>query len=991
MRARPALVLMAGFLGVAGVGCSTDVGNLPDGGSAAITLLPAGPILTTAGGPSTSFTALTSTGGTVAWTLSPAVGTISPTSGLSNTYTPPATATAAAQVTLTATLSGGGGSASVAITVAANSITIPAGKIPGLTATVTVTFDERDIPNIACTKQEDCFAVQGYIHARDRLFEMDVFRRTALGEMAELVGDNALASDKQFRTLFMTRDGQRLANALVATLDADTRSKVEAYARGVTTYITQMKAGDPAAPMPAEYGMLLYPVPASAIRDWTVADTLAEARLFQFQLSETLSKEIDVGQFYLTYGPGAPLEDLGKVNAWIRCQQPIPAFTLSANAVAPGGGTTAAAARAPVPAMPHLKDAAQTLRELSARLHQIPGPFVPVGDRAGSNNWVIKGTSSATGKSMVANDPHLSLNYPPLFHLATLTGDGLQVLGGAFPGVPGALIGRGAHVAWGVTVVGYDVTDVYVEQVAGATPQGVPQITFLPAAGGKVTLIPVQQTVGIRTSAGIQTQTITVLVSPPHGPIIGQISATQLLSMRWTGLELTNDVKAFLGLLQAPDVNGAFVALKDYSTGAQNFVLADDQGNIGYDPHALVPQRPWAGGTVNLGTGDIHLFPWAPLPGVGVAEWGIPGGALWIPDDQLPQGKNPAKGYFATANSAPSDIYCVNNNPLPAGVPYLSFDWDDPTGFRAGEIMKRLGALTADGGTVALSDMEAIQTDHIATMAAAFMPAIQRQAPAGNASYDSAKALMTAWNTSGLDCPTGLVGTDPTAAVNDPDPGVTRDSSACLLFHAFLNRLLVNVFAADLALAGQGIESGNSIRGMLYMLTPGLPAAAQTFCVPLGAAPAATSCDAQVVTAMTGAYDALTQAFGAQSAGNWRWGRLHTMSPKSLVFPLVAGFFNPGPYARPGGAFTVDVGTPSLHTNDALIFQYGSGSNVRYIAITDGSATKMQLPGPIVDGPLYPGSPGLLGQYVVNQYFDFPYGSSQIAAATVRTQTFSAP
>ncbi|HMK71739.1 MAG TPA: penicillin acylase family protein [Myxococcaceae bacterium] len=982
-----ALALAASVVVAGASGCSTDVASFPDGGSAAIVILPSGPVVTQPGAPAINFTASTGTTAAIAWTLAPAVGTLSTTSGRSTAYTPPSTITAPTAVTLTATLSSGP-SASVSISIGA--AVVPPQSIPGLTAPVTVTYDERDIPNISCAKQADCLAVQGYIHARDRLFEMDLFRRNALGELAALIGDSELDSDIQFRTLFMTRNGQRLADALVANMevtDPATLSLVQAYARGVTTYIQQMRANDPAAPFPAEYGMLLYPVTPADIRDWTPADTLAVARLFQFSLSETLSEEIDTGRFYQTYGPGAPLQDLAKVNAWIRCQQPVPAFTLSPSLVA--GGGTPAAARAPAAQLgASLPADSPELRRLSESLRGMRQMFASANERAGSNNWVVKGTSSASGKAMVANDPHLQLQYPPLFHLATLTGDGLQVLGSAFPGVPGALIGRGAHVGWGDTVVGYDVTDVYVEAVVGATPQGVPIIAF---GGGTVTLIAVQQQVGVRTSVGVSNQTITILVSPPHGPVVAQLSQTQLVSMRWTGLELTNDIRAFLGLLTAPDVDGAFVALKDYATGAQNFVLADDQGNIGFDPHALVPQRPWAGTTVMLPDGPHTLLPWAPLPGVGVAEWppAPDGGTLWVPDDQLPQGKNPAKGYFATANSAPSNIYCVPGativdppNPLPAGVPYLSFSWDDPTGFRAGRIIQQLSALT-DGGTVSLSNMESIQSDHVSTLAAALLPAIDRQ-PAGNATYDAAKAIIDQWHTNGLNCPTGLTGVDPVGSPNDPDTVNAQSSEACLLFHAFLNRLVVNVFAPSLALAGQGVNTSNAIRGILYLLTPGLPVPAQTFCAPL-------TCDQQVVKAMTDAYNALTVTYGQPSAGNWRWGRLHTMSPSSAAYPLVAGLYKPGPYARPGGALTVDVGNPGLRTDDALVFQYGAGSNVRFIAVMDGSATKEQLPGPVVDGPFYPGNPGLLGQYVQNQYFDFPYGASAIAAATVRTQTFSAP
>jgi penicillin G amidase len=981
MRARMAGTLTA-VVAVLAVGCSTSVG---------ISITPAGPVSAVAGGAPTTFSAVTSeTSSVVNWSISPAVGTLSPNTGPSVSYTPPAMASAAVAVTLTASVSGGGPTATVTINVSPQAGT--AQTIPGLTATVTVTFDDRDIPNISCAKQVDCFAVQGYLHAQDRLFEMDVLRRIARGQLAELIGDSALSQDIQLRTFFTTPfttppepPAIELALAMVDAMDATVKADVTAYTNGVNAYIAQVRAKT--APLPGEYSLLLYPVGPADIRDWTVADTAGIGRLQQFELSETLQEEIDFGQFYVAYGtPSSPLFDPAKVNAWVRCHQPVPGFTLSANSVAGGGGAAAALARVPSMGPGLLGKDTSALRALSSQLRSLRKVFAGAQERAGSNNWVVKGTSSATGASMVANDPHLALNYPPLFHLASLTGDGLQVVGGAFPGIPGALIGRGAHVGWGVTVVGYDVTDVYVE-----TEVAPGKLAF---GAGTVDIILVPQTVNYRTAVGVSQKSIVVAVSPKHGPIVGQLSATQPISMRWTGLTPSDDFAAFLGLLTAADVDAGFAVLTNYATGAQNFVLADDKGNIGFDPHAHVPLRPWAG-QLDPVTHTPRL-PWAPLPGYGSSEWGDPNtGLLWTPDNELPHGMNPPKGYFATANAAPADIYCVNdipNNPITlkadGGVQYLSFGWDDTTGFRAGRIMERLHNLTVDGGTVALSDMESIQTDHKMTIAEAFQPAIDRQ-PAGNASYDAAKRLLDEWAVDGFDCPTGLNGTDPVASPINPDPTASQDSAACLLFHGFLTQLLVNVFTAPLAAAGQGIDAVKAIIAMLYLLTPSLPPPLQTFCVPQGATPTATSCDAQVVTAMVAAYDALTQALGAQA--NWRWGRLHTMGPQELIYPLIGQPYNPGPYARPGGAFTVDVGNPGLRTDKVLSYQYGSGSNVRWIAVMDGSATKEQLPGPIVDGPFVPGSPGLLGQYVVNQYFDFPYGAAAISAATVRTQTFTAP
>lgn len=537
-------------------------------------------------------------------------------------------------------------------------------------------------------------------------------------------------------------------------------------------------------------------------------------------------------------------------------------------------------------------------------------------------------------------------------------------------------------------MVGYDVTDVYVETFADAS-----HFVFTPAPGGKAAIIPVPQTINYITATGMQTQSGVVLLSQFHGPIVGQASPTQPIAMRWTGLEVNrcgptsnqtcNPFKAFFGLLTAQGVADAFTSLAAYDTGAQNFVLADDNGNIGFDPHAFVPQRPW--------TANASLLAWAPLPGTGVAEWGGADGGLWVPDALLPQSQNPDAGYLATANSAPTDAYCTQDITIPApqslglglgsapAVPYLSFDWDDPTAFRASRIDTRLAGYTANGGKVSEADMESIQTDHVSTIAASFLPLLPVPAT-GTDSYGKAMALMGNWTTDGLNCPTGLQGTDPVASPPDPDPTNSQDSSACLLFHAFLNHLLVSVFAEPLAAAGQGIDAGKAIKAMLFMLTPGLPTSVQSFCAPM-------TCQAQAQAAMTAAYNQLSSELGAQS--NWIWGRVHGMSPQSLVFPLVAGLFNPGPYARPGGAFTVDVGSPSLRSDFVLNFAYGSGSNVRWIAVLDGSTTKDQLPGPEIDGPLFPGSPGLLGQYVVNQYFDFPYGATAIGAATVRTQTFS--
>jgi penicillin amidase len=698
------------------------------------------------------------------------------------------------------------------------------------------------------------------------------------------------------------------------------------------------------------------------------------------------------------------------------------------------------------------------LSQLQSSYAPLRDSLKPIDEAFGSNNWVVHKDFSASGKAMVANDPHLSLQYPPLFHLFTMTSsaaaDSLDIAGGSFPGIPGALVGRGAHVGWGVTVVGYDVTDIYLEQfVAGANfgcdnsldPR--PCVIFK-GAPVRVGIYP--QTFNVRVGGGAagvvnavaanllsSTQSL-VAVVPHHGPVVQAAdSKGKGASARWTGMEGdTNDLKAFFGLNTAADVNAARTALLDYTTGAQNFVLADDQGNIAYDPHAYVPVREYAD---PLKVGAKLIPPWLPVPGDGSAEWGpswtststpdpyhcagtganAPARACWIADQDLPggdaKGTNPAKGYFATANADPVGISDDRpGSPIPAPFPdaalgpnghgyknYLSFEWDDSTSYRHARITSRLSALTAAGGKVSLADMQALQADHYSLIGKSFtdilstagfadaaIDASTKLTAAQKADFKTARDLLKAWS---FDCPTGLTGTSPSSAV-DPDAAHARDSAACYLFHGFLRVLLNNVFTDDLSAAGLGVSGGPAVKAMFYMLTPA-GAADGSFCANLKADGSGdgTSCGAQVVTALITAYETLIASKGAPS--NWKWGRVHTMQPVSQLSLVTTGY-EPGPFARPGGAFTVDVGNPSLSSASLGSFAYGSSGNVRHISVMDPAApiVKMQLPGPQRDVPTnnLVGAVDLLGLWVANAYFDFPYKDS-IAPQAVAVQSFSAP
>jgi penicillin amidase len=881
--------------------------------------------------------------------------------------------------------------------------------IPRLTAPVTVQYDAQDVPHINCAAIVDCIAVQGYIQARDRLFPMDFLRHVSEARLSEMIGLDGLSQDVRLRTIFTTRAGHRLQDDLAAAQDETTTALLTAFSTGVNAYLAELRSTANAR-LPAEYAQLPFPLTPADIEDWSPKDTLALGRLQQFQLSETLTEETTFGQFAAVYGG-----DTGKMTAWIRAAAPPSehAHTLSDKA----SFAAAAPARMPRP-RGDLKNWKGVLDATAATLASLREALRPADASVGSNNWVVAAAKSTTHMAMVANDPHLSLQYPPLFHLAAMTSskasDNLDLTGGSFPGVPGALVGRGKHVGWGVTVVGYDVTDVYREQFApqASCPGGSAGPPCVVFKTGVVSTIPVPQTYRVRTATGfVDASTLppasrppaVVLVVPHHGPIIqAPDAAGKALSVRWTGHEgNTHDTRAFLGLNTATDVDAAMAALKDYATGAQNFVLADDQGHIAYDPHALVPVRRFADPGV---VGADVIPPWFPVPGDGTAEWGdgvsdcasatltpVPA-SCWIADDVLPHGKDPAKGYYFTANADPtSPSVSDDNNPL-AHQPYMSFAWDDSTGFRATRIEQMIEAAIAARGSVSLDDMQAIQADHVSRPGMAFAPIIAALPTAGApAELAAAKAVIAQWATNGFDCPSGLRGTDPKLSAVDTTPAVVQNSSGCFLFHAFLRVLFGNVFADDLAVAKQGVNGLAAMKAMLFMLSAD-GAGSTSFCNDVdaqGGLVTARTCPAQVATALVQAYGLLVAHIGPKPS-DWVWGRVHTIRPVSLL-ALVTTDFSPGPYARPGGAFTVDVGTPSL-SGAGLDFAYGSGGNVRHISLMDPAkpTVKMQLPGPERDGPAVFIGPDLLGQWVKNSYFDFAAGD-QVNAIAVSRQSFKAP
>lgn len=982
-------------------------------------------------------------GGTIQWSLS-GPGTLTPNVGPTVTYYAPATFPSSGPLTatITVTLSDAPDQTKVIdITIGRPSNTVTG--IAGLTTEVGVTYDSNAIPTITCTPTADCYAVLGYIHARDRFFEMDFLRRAARGTLSELIGDLGLDQDISSRTVFTVPvpgspgQAQPLADQLAAYLTADplVGPRFVAYVAGINKRIGEIRADN--SQLPADYSQLLYAINPSStddLPDWTVADTVAIFRLQQFQLSANISGKLDYGQWAAAFG-GRPDDATAlRIRAWIRAKMSDPSYTLA------GSGAPNAPSVVAVPSpnsLSHLRGMGPLLEQAKARVRPLEKLLRSMGEPAGSNNWVVDAQHSATGQAMVANDPHLTLQYPALFHLSHLVGsaDQINVIGGAFPGVPVTLIGRGAHVGWGVTVVGYDVTEVYQETTTfGVDVNHNPGPVSVLYNGNQVPVVASLQHVGVRTSTGIGKQDVTVYVVPHHGPIVAALPGSAdpthgaSFSVRWTGnATQSDDARAFYRLNNAASVTDAVTALDGdaapdggkytgYFTGAQNFVLADDTGHIGYDPHACVPSRLWATSLA------VYPLPNVPVPGTGMLEWadnfGLP---LCVPDAKLPKAapstgvpSGSAKGFLATANSDPLGV-SDDNDPYsgnPAGVPYLSYSWDDGLGFRIARIQDVLSATIADAGVISLNDMHALQTDHTMYLARPFLAAIAANAgSSSDANVTAGAAILASWS---LDCPTGLggstLGTSPSSlAVLDPakaprstDPIAIRDSQACLLFHTFLRKVLDATFSDEAAVAGVGVDGQSAIRALAYLLSAegqaGNPTNLLCSDVALSGGTLVTvankTCVSQVLSALGFAYARLKNAYGppaapGETATNWIWGRVHTLTFTHPLYPLVDQGFNPGPFVRPGGASTVDVANPGGGDPNNLNFAYTAAGNVRWAAVLDGTLanTTFQLPGLESGAAFNPNTPGMLGDYLTNTYFQWPFKTSDVTA--VATETFT--
>ena len=856
--------------------------------------------------------------------------------------------------------------------------------LPGLDGDVEVIIDGRGMPHIYATTVHDLMVVQGYLMSRDRIVQMEFIRRGVTGRLAEVLADQSpglLADDIDSRFLGFKRQGE----AIYASLAADDRTKLaaDAFVEGINLYLEEVvEAEGYLAPPDLEIFNLI--VASGNLGRWTGADVFALARYQSWNLSYDAGADIGRSQALAGVRSAFPPAEAGppgdealetRAGLFGDFFSEVQARRVYTRDGFPGSDPFLPIIQPiEVPALD--RAALAGARSFYDRLDG--NPLFHRDEHVGSNSWVVHGDVTESGHPILSNDPHLSLTSPGIWwyvHLNTAEmggEDAIDVQGVAFAGLPGVVLGYNQDLAWSATTTGYDVTDVYQETVtyrfagAAAEPQWVPvSVTF---EGDEVPVEPIDEEIAV---AGSAAQTSRFWNVPHHGAIIPDsfvypdVAAPAVddeaqgtaLSVRYTGNTPTNELGFFMALMTATGVDEAVAAHREFfQVGAQNISFAARNGDIAWSSHAWIPQRAPAACSFAIDDDGVvsGVSPLFVLPGDGSFEW-----AGDIDDALVPQSKNPAASYIATANQ--DNVGVTDDGNVCNDTAYIGGGF--AVGYRMGRITERLDAMTATGGiTPAMmielqaetksSLGETSRSPIVASLEHALgdpsddgaLAALMAEAGAdGAADLQSVHDRLVAWT---LETPHGV------GATGD---GEIADSVATTIFNATITRLTNLAFADEQTAIGRGMNSLYTARMLEWSLSDPATQQAQLYTYRtsyLGdtdwndtvvwddftTEAVLETRDERVTRAVLMALEWLESELG-DDWDQWRWGRLHAVRFEQIA-PSISGrdlvSIPPGNstefplgFPRHGDFGAVDVGNYSLNNGER--FTHGSGASQRLV------------------------------------------------------------
>jgi penicillin amidase len=739
-----------------------------------------------------------------------------------------------------------GAAAAAIYGVARHSLPVVDGTIgvPGVSAPIDIVRDADDVPHIFAATRRDALCGLGYVHAQDRLWQMEMQRRIGNGRLSEIFGAATLAQDRFLRTVGFAR----AARAAWDRLPADARADVDAYVNGVNAFIDAHHG----ASLPPEF-LLLRVAPER----FTGADVLTWVKMMAWDLSANYSFEL-------------LRHDLAARVGAARAAQLMPLYPADGLNIIDGPAGLAGQTSPAVLVRPgaEISEKATAPLALPALMASLSGGEPGVRDfllggatteALGSNNWVVDGSMTASGKPLLANDPHLGTRLPSTWYLAQVSGGDLDVIGATLPGTPAVALGRNRRIAWGATNVAADVEDLFRERL---DPTG----QFAEFRGALEPLRHVVETIGVKGAPPVR---LDVRVTR-HGPLVSDaINASndvlpadrrrppfEPLAFRWTALDPDDTtILSFLRLNRANNWTEFVDALRGFVVPSQNFVYADVDGHIGYYAPGRIPIRA-------AGDGASPADGWT-----GANEW-----TGWVPFDALPHELDPAAHFIVTAN----------NRPMGPGYPFnLGLEWTEP--YRAERIASRL----RERAKLTPRDFAAIQADAVSLHALRLLPRLVARAHPSAPADRAALARLRGWN-----------------------GDMRGDSAAAAIFEAWFLHLTPALVRDDLGRATTENYQGR-FSFVARFVDRTLETGDETWCDDRGT-PARETCDDVVTSALHEAVADLTGRLGANQE-SWRWDAVHRavfphqgLDALALLRPLLSRSVPNG-----GDWSTVDVGPVS--------------------------------------------------------------------------------
>lgn len=696
--------------------------------------------------------------------------------------------------------------------------------LPGPAEPIEIARDSHGIPHIRANSIADLMFGLGYATAEDRLWHLDILHRAAFGRLAEIVGRQALDVDKFMLTLGI----RRASEAEAARLTGETKAALDCYAAGVNAYIRRKGPLLGAEFVFGRYAPLVWDAAASMgvlkIMGWTL-DGFIEKLLLRDRISDAIGEEWAALLFN---------EDRSRTA---------------------GDPVISSAAYASFRAQ--LARVNDTLEDVAGITATIPG----------SNNWAVSGAYTATGKPLLANDPHLGYAIPSVWYECHLTAPGVNAAGATIPGVPGVAIGHNDHVAWGITATMHVQTDLYVEEIDPGD-----RLRYRTEAGWAnmdrvVDVIPIK---GERDAEPHETRLTR------HGPIVTGLGEakeeTRALALKWVGQEGADEMTGLLTMMRARSADEFRASCATIAVPALSLVFADVENHIGYQFVGRAPIRPPGCGI-------------RPVPGwTGAYEW-----QGFIPFDELPALADPPEGFIATANTQiQADDY-----PYPLPGVYAS-------PFRVRRIRQMLDG--RDGLT--MEDMRRMQADvyvlHAEPLRPALLAVLDDAARTWTAEEYAALELLRAW-----------------------DGFAEVDSPGAAIWEVTYNNWMRRVFRARLS-PELTKDAMTKFLGEFHWALPDRLCQSDDLGWFVG-----TTREAELIAAFAEAVAWLTVQIGPYPA-EWEWGNVHTVTfthPIAQGAKPLARLLNVGPIPVGGDCNTLNCQFWTLADPFAVI----SGASYRLL------------------------------------------------------------